>query len=239
MENRKLFECVEILLKTGGLNGCTFTVVLWKRGLKRCEKIDTTKNRQIQKISKLSSKIDVWRSSRAQRLDNYYGLRKTGSRPGTLTGIRTTRLLELFRRKRLSKRRLFGNPENRKWHQNRPVEARSAPGPSKNGPRERFWKNTILYWNFDGKMRDLWGICDPPEPLKLQQAWDENVNSTKFRFPGSVERKSKIDVKREAKSWHFGPPCGHGACGGRLCLPSLTFWCNAKKPCFFERPKIY
>ena len=84
MKNRKLFECVEILLKTGGLNGSTFTVVLWKRGLKRCEKIDTTKNRQIQKISKLSSKIDVWRSSRAQRLDNYYGLRKTGSRQGTL-----------------------------------------------------------------------------------------------------------------------------------------------------------
>ena len=36
---------------------------------------------------------------------------------------------------------LFGNPENRKWHQNHPMEARSTPGPSKNGPRERFWKN--------------------------------------------------------------------------------------------------
>jgi hypothetical protein len=28
MENPKLFECVEILFKTGGLNGSTFTVVL-------------------------------------------------------------------------------------------------------------------------------------------------------------------------------------------------------------------
>jgi hypothetical protein len=43
------------------------------------------------------------------------------------------------------KRCLFGNPENRKWHQNRPVEARSAPGPSKNGTRERFWKTCNCY----------------------------------------------------------------------------------------------
>ena len=35
----------------------------------------------------------------------------------------------------------FGNPENRKWHQNRTFEYRSAPLPSKNGPRERFRKN--------------------------------------------------------------------------------------------------
>ena len=28
VKNRKLFECVEILLKTGGLNGSTFTCVL-------------------------------------------------------------------------------------------------------------------------------------------------------------------------------------------------------------------
>ena len=35
MKNRKFFECVAILLKTGGLNGCTFTVVLWKRGVKK------------------------------------------------------------------------------------------------------------------------------------------------------------------------------------------------------------
>ena len=32
MKNRKLFECVAILLKTGGLNGCTFTVVFMKKG---------------------------------------------------------------------------------------------------------------------------------------------------------------------------------------------------------------
>ena len=35
MKNRKFFECVAILLKTGGLNGCTFTVVWWKRGVKK------------------------------------------------------------------------------------------------------------------------------------------------------------------------------------------------------------
>jgi hypothetical protein len=56
----------------------------------------------------------------------------------------------------LSKGCLFGNPENLKWHQNRPVEARSAPGPSKNGPRERFWNNLKNQWNFDRKMRGFW-----------------------------------------------------------------------------------
>ena len=47
----------------------------------------------------------------------------------------------LFGRKCHPKGAFFGNPENRKCHQNRPVEARSAPGPPKNGPRERLKKN--------------------------------------------------------------------------------------------------
>ena len=55
--------------------------------------------------------------------------------------IRTHALLEPFWLKMVAKGCLFGNPENRKWHQNRPVEERSAPGPAKNSPRERFWKN--------------------------------------------------------------------------------------------------
>ena len=49
MKNRKFFECVAILLKTGGLNGCTFTVVLWKRGVKKCETICKRKIRKILK----------------------------------------------------------------------------------------------------------------------------------------------------------------------------------------------
>ena len=32
---------------------------------------------KIQKSSKLSSKIDVWKTSRAERLHNYYGLKKS------------------------------------------------------------------------------------------------------------------------------------------------------------------
>ena len=39
MKNRNFFECVAILSKTGGLNGCTFTVVLLKRGVKEGENI--------------------------------------------------------------------------------------------------------------------------------------------------------------------------------------------------------
>ena len=83
MKNRKFFECVAILLKTGGLNGCTFTVVLWKRGVKKCEIIYKRKIRKIWKMTKLSSQIDVLKSSRAQRLHNYYGLRKNKVDSGT------------------------------------------------------------------------------------------------------------------------------------------------------------
>jgi len=156
MENRKLFECVEILLKTGGLNGCTFTVVLWKRGLKRCEKIDTTKNRQIQKISKLSSKIDVWRSSRAQRLDNYYGLRKTGSRPGTVPGkIRVTQNL-FFARKGSPKGAFLEIPKiengtkTGRWRQDRHRD------PLKTLSRSNFERIRNINENLMGK----WEICD-------------------------------------------------------------------------------
>jgi hypothetical protein len=35
------------LSKTGGLNGCTFTVVLWKRGVNKCENIYKRKIRKI------------------------------------------------------------------------------------------------------------------------------------------------------------------------------------------------
>ena len=42
--------------------------------------------------------------------------------------------------KRLSTRRLFENPDNRKWHHNPILHRRSARGPSKNGFRERFGK---------------------------------------------------------------------------------------------------
>ena len=41
----------------------------------------------------------------------------------------------------------YGNPENRKWLQNRLLEARSAPGPSKNYLREGFHTNHKKYMN--------------------------------------------------------------------------------------------
>ena len=44
-------------------------------------------------------------------------------------------LVDTFAGNGVSKGCLFGNPKNRKWHQRQPVQAKSAPGPSKNGPR--------------------------------------------------------------------------------------------------------
>ena len=49
-----------------------------------CNKIYTNENMKIQDFSKLSFKIDVWKTSRAQRLHNYYGLKKNRVGPGTL-----------------------------------------------------------------------------------------------------------------------------------------------------------
>ena len=163
MKNRKFFECVAISLKTGGLNGCTFTVVLWKRGLKRCEKIDTTKNRQIQKISKLSSKIDVWRSSRAQRLDNYYGLRKTGSRPGTVCVICRVTLLSLLSRKGGAKGAFLEIPKIGKGTKIQFFSKDRDGDPLKTVPGSGFgktWKNTE---NLVGK----WEVLDTQKLVKV------------------------------------------------------------------------
>ena len=76
MKKRKIFECVAILLKTGGLNGCTFTVVLWKRGVKKGEIIYKRKIRKYEKMCKLSSQIDLLKTIVSKRHSNYCGLKK-------------------------------------------------------------------------------------------------------------------------------------------------------------------
>ena len=82
----------------------------------------------------------------------------------------------------------FGPPENRESLKNRTFEARSAPGPSKNGLREGFGKNMKINEKRTGK-REVLGEENMPKPCKGH------------RFQGfSVFRKSrKINAKRAPK----------------------------------------
>ena len=83
MKNRKFFECVAILLKTERPNGCTFTVVLWKRGVKKWDYIYRRKIRKYEQMCKLSSEIDLLKTTVSKRHSNYRGLRKSRVDSGT------------------------------------------------------------------------------------------------------------------------------------------------------------
>ena len=96
------------------------------------------KNRVLKLYGELPAKGSVYNSAREAPV------RKQG-------GVKST-----FWAKMAPQGCLFGNPENRKWHQNRPVEKRPAPGPSKNGPRERFWKKMENRWKSGRKMGGFW-----------------------------------------------------------------------------------
>lgn len=90
----------------------------------------------------------------AKTTKNVAGVGVRSSR--TLSGIRSHAPLELFLWKRWLKSRFFENPVNRNWYQNRPMEARSALGPSKNAPWGWFWKNLKKQCKIDRKMKGFW-----------------------------------------------------------------------------------
>ena len=148
---------------------------------------DVTKNQQIKRMSNLSSQIDVLKASRSQRHSNYYCLRKSRVAPRTLPAIRPH---ALFLRERWSKSILFGHPENRKWHQNRPVDARWALGPSKNAPQWWFWKNMKNQWIFYSKMK-----CFRSEKSCPHHWFHNEINAF-----ASFWKWRKNNAKRGAKS---------------------------------------
>ena len=104
------------------------------------ENYEREKNGNSRKWPNLYFKNDLFKTSRSQRHRNNCGLKKSRVAPeSTFRKCQVTQN-RYFGRKRWSQGCQFVNPENWKWYQNWPMEARSALGPSKSAPWGRFWK---------------------------------------------------------------------------------------------------
>ena len=99
-----------------------------------------------------------------------------------------------FLQKMVSKRYLFENHKNRKWHQHQTFHKSSALGPSKDGLGERFWTNMKNRWTINRKISI---VFDDPKPLKSIE------KQTLFLISGHSQKRWKNDARGDLKSHVF------------------------------------
>ena len=124
---------------------------IWKMVIKLLGSNSAKKSRQKIKWVNLEPQNDLLKTSRYQPYSNYEGFVKSRVAARTLRLTSPTSPFGPFWPKVVFKWCLFWNPENRKLQKNLSFKSRSAPGPSKNCPKKRFWENMKNQRNIDRK----------------------------------------------------------------------------------------
>ena len=167
----------------------------------------------------------------SQRHEDYCGFVKSRVAKRTLPVLRGTRFLAPAWAKRSSKGCLFENHENWKWHQNQTFHNRSALGPSKNGPGERFWKNIKNRWKNDRKINCLWWS------KTIEQYWKTNTFLDFRSFKKTMKKRCQNGSQKSwtiVQNWARGRP-------GSIYSSFLSIFGEGEKTWFFDevtgRPK--
>ena len=129
-------------------------------------------------------------NSMSQRHQDYCGFVKSRVAKKTLPRIRGTRFLAPAWAKRSSKRCLFENHENLKWHQKPTFHNRSALGPSKNGPGDRFWKNIKNLWKNYRKINGFWWS------KTIEKYWKTNTFLDFRSFKKTMKKRYQRDPQK-------------------------------------------
>ena len=141
-----------------------------------------------------------------------------------LPGVRNHDPLTLLWPKMVSKRCLFENPENRKGHLKPTFYKSLALGPSKNSPRQRFWKKKNRKWI--RKWKGFYSLVKLKSIEKQTLSW----------FLVIHKNDDKTTPKGTVQILFWGSKMATRASQVRLIFWFWTFWCDAKKPCFFIGP---
>ena len=194
-------------------------------------KHSTKKGRKNGKVAHHRRTNDVFKNIRSQRHEDYCGFVKSRVGPRMLGVTRGRRSLVAFQAKMVVKRCLFENHENRKWHPKPTFHNRSALGPSKNGPGERFWKNIKHLWKNDRTINGFWWS------KTIENFWKTNTFLDFRSFKKTMKNRCQSGSQ---KSWKMIQNGARGRPGSIYSLFLLIFG-EGEKTWFFDevlgRPK--
>ena len=171
---------------------------------------------------KLSSQIDVLKSSRAQRLHNYYGLRKSRVDSRTVRPGKARTFWDHFARKCWSNGRFLDFLKIGNGSKINPCRQDRHRDPLKTVPGsgfEKTWKNNE--------------ISIENERFLMAKIYWKCRTVIDFMVLGHSQKWWKNDAKRDLTNHVFWMKIATWASQLRLILWFLTFWCDAKKPWFF------
>ena len=155
---------------------------------------------------------------------------KAGSRKGRSPQFEVPGLVPAWA-KRSSKGCLFENHENRTWHQKTTFHNRSALGPSKNVPGERFWKNIKNLWKNNRKINGFWWS------KTIEKYWKTNTFLDFRSFKKTMKNRCRNGSQ---KSWTIVQNGTRGR-PGSIYSSFLSIFGEGEKTWFFDevpgRPK--